>query len=495
MPIFARMNVDPTIIIIVSAVLLFVSVLTSKTASRTGLPMLTFFLLIGMLAGTDGIGKISFENPETAQFLGIIALCFILYSGGLDTKFNQIKPILWRGVALATLGVFITAFSLGAFVYWVTDFTLLESLLLGSIVSSTDAATVISIFRSKSIGLKRNLRQTLELESGSNDPMAYFLILTFISLIKQPDTSVWIMIPVFLKGMTLGAVMGYVIGKATIYIINKVNLFVEGLYPVLTIAMMLFSYSATEVIGGNGFLAIYISGLIVGNSNFIHKRSLLKFYDGFAWLMQIMMFITLGLLVFPSKMVPIIGIGLLISVFLMLVARPLAMVICLLPFKTYYKDLTFVSWVGLKGAVPIIFATYPMVEKIPHADVIFHIVFFITLTSLMLQGTTLFSMANWLKLAIPEGKAKKSVLEFESESIKSVLEEFVVESDFRCVNHAIVDLKLPKTSLIVMIERGDKYFTPNGSTIIELGDRLIVLADTKANASITYNALKAYHHT
>jgi cell volume regulation protein A len=269
--------------------------------------------------------------------------------------------------------------------------------------------------------------------------MAYFLVLTFLSLIRQPDTSVWMMILGFVKGMSLGAIMGYAIGKMTVRIINRVNLFVEGLYPVLTIAMMLFSYSLTDYIGGNGFLAIYISGLVVGNSNFIHKRSLLKFYDGFAWLMQIMMFITLGLLVFPSQMVPIIGIGLLISVFLMLVARPLAMILCLLPFKIYYKDLTFVSWVRLKGAVPIIFATYPMVEKIPHADVIFHIVFFITLTSLMLQGTTLFSTAKWLKLIIPEGKAKKPVLEFESDTIKSVIEEIVVESNFRCVNHAIVD--------------------------------------------------------
>ena len=488
------MNVDPTIIITISAILLLISVLTSKTANRTGLPMLIFFLLIGMLAGTDGIGKISFNSPDTAQFLGIIALCFILYSGGLDTKFDQIKPIVWRGVVLATLGVLITAISLGTFVYWVTDFTWLESLLLGSIVSSTDAASVFGIFRSKSTGLKRNLRPMLELESGSNDPMAYFLTLTFISLIKQPDTSIWIMIPIFLKGMSLGAVMGYVIGKLTVRIINMVNLFVEGLYPVLTIAMMFFSYSLTELIGGNGFLAIYISGLIVGNSNFIHKRSLLKFYDGFSWLMQIMMFITLGLLVFPSHMVPIIGIGLLISAVLMFVVRPIAMIICLLPFRMYYKDLTFISWVGLKGAVPIIFATYPMVEKIPQADVIFHIVFFITLTSLMLQGTTLFSTAKWLKLAIPEGKAKKPVLEFESESIKSVIKEIVVESNFRCVNHAIVDLQLPKTSLIVMIERDDKYFTPNGSTIIELGDSLIILADTEENVEITYNALKEYTH-
>ena len=484
------MSVNPSIVLFVVSILLFVSVLMSKTANRTGLPMLSLFLLIGMLAGQEGIGKISFDNHETTQFLGIIALCFILFSGGLDTKFVQIQPIIWRGITLSTVGVLITAISLGAFVYWVTDFTWLESLLLGSIVSSTDAAAVFAIFRSKSTGLKRNLRPTLELESGSNDPMAYFLTLTFISLIKEPDTSVWSMVPMFLKGMALGALMGFVIAKYTVRLINKVDLYVEGLYPVLTIAMMFFSYSLTEVIGGNGFLAIYLSGLILGNSNFIHKRSLLKFYDGFSWLMQILMFITLGLLVFPSRMVPVIGIGLLISVFLMLVARPLAMILCLWPFKIYYKDLTFISWVGLKGAVPIIFATFPMVEKIPHADMIFHIVFFITLTSLLLQGTTLFNTAKWLKLTIPEGKEKRPILEFDSDNLRSVLDEIIVEPHFRCVNQSIVDLKLPKTALIVMIEREDKYFTPDGSTVIESGDRLSILADSKSNLDVTFHALK-----
>ena len=485
------MSVSPTIILLVVSILLFVSVLVSKTANRTGLPMLTLFLLIGMLAGQEGIGKISYDNPETAQFLGIIALCFILYSGGLDTKFDQVKSIVWRGTILATLGVLLTAISLGAFVYWITDFGWLESFLLGSIVSSTDAAAVFAIFRSKSTGLKRNLRPTLELESGSNDPMAYFLTLTFIMLIKQPEISVWSMVPMFLKGMTLGTVMGFFIGKLTVYIINKINLYVEGLYPVLTIAMMFFSYSLAEFIGGNGFLAIYISGLVVGNSNFIHKRSLLKFYDGFAWLMQILMFITLGLLVFPSRMLPIVGISLLISVFLMLVARPLAVVLCLLPFKIYYKDLTFVSWVGLKGAVPIIFATYPMVEKIPNADMIFHIVFFITLTSLLLQGTTLFNTAKWLKLTIPEGKAKKPILEFDTDTVKPLLEEIMIEPHFNCVDKTIVTLELPKTVLIVMIEREDKYFTPRGSTMLEVGDRLTILSDTKTNLEIAFNALKA----
>ena len=485
------MSVSPTIILLIVSILLFVSVVVSKTANRTGLPMLTLFLLIGILAGQEGIGKITFDTPETAQFLGIIALCFILFSGGLDTKFDQVKPIVWRGTVLATFGVLLTATSLGAFVYWVTDFGWLESLLLGSIVSSTDAAAVFSIFRSKNTGLKRNLRPTLELESGSNDPMAYFLTLTFISLIREPDLSVWIMIPIFLKGMMLGALMGFVIGKITVRVINNINLYVEGLYPVLTIAMMFFSYALTEFIGGNGFLAIYISGLVIGNSNFIHKQSLLKFYDGFAWLMQILMFITLGLLVLPSHMLPIVGVGLLISVFLILVARPLAMILCLLPFKIRYKDLTFVSWVGLKGAVPIIFATYPIVEKIPNADTIFHIVFFITLTSLLLQGTTLFNVAQWLKLTIPEGKAKKPILDFDSDTEKPLLEEIAIEPNFECVGKTIVNLELPKTVLIVMVEREDKYFTPRGSTVLEAGDRLTILSDTETNLEAAFHVLKA----
>ncbi|MDR1672665.1 MAG: potassium/proton antiporter [Bacteroidales bacterium] len=484
------MSIVPSTILLAVAILLLLSVLVSKTASRTGLPALALFLLVGMLAGSEGIGKISFDNPETARFLGVIAFCFILFSGGLDTKTKQIKPVMWRGITLSTLGVLITALALGIFVYWVTDFSLLESMLLGSIVSSTDAAAVFTIFRSKDSGLKRNLRPTLELESGSNDPMAYFLTITFITMIQQPETSLWEMIFIFFRGMGLGLVMGFLLGKLMVRIINSVGLVAEGLYPVLAISLMFISFALTETIGGNGFLSVYLSGLVLGNSNFIHKRSLLKFYDGFAWLMQILMFLSLGLLVFPSQMTNVAGIGMLISVFLMFVVRPVAVVLCLLPFKVYYKDMSLVAWGGLKGAVPIIFATYPMVEHIPNASTIFHIVFFITLTSLLLQGTTLFKFAKWVKLNIPERVAKKTVLEFDSDTIKSVLEETVVEPNFRCVNHTIVEMSLPKTALIVMIERENKYFTPNGSTVIEIGDRLTILADSKENIDTTFEALK-----
>ncbi|MDR0713732.1 MAG: potassium/proton antiporter, partial [Bacteroidales bacterium] len=484
------MNFDPNVTVLIVAILLLLSVLASKTANRTGLPVLALFLLIGMLAGSEGIGNIVFDSAVTARFLGTIALCFILFSGGLDTKTQQIQPVMWKGIILSTLGVLVTALSLGVFVYWITGFGWMESMLLGSIVSSTDAAAVFSIFRSKNTGLKRRLRPILELESGSNDPMAYFLVITFITIIKQPETPLWVMIVEFLKGMGIGLLMGVLIGKLMARVINRVNLFSEGLYPVLTIAMMLLSMSFTEFIGGNGFLSVYLSGLMLGNSNIIHKRSLLKFYDGFAWLMQILMFLCLGLLVFPSQIIAVIGPGLLISVFLILIVRPLAVFLCLLPFKTYYKDLFLVSWGGLKGAVPIIFAIYPMVENIPHAGDIFNLVFFITLTSILLQGTTLFKIAGWLKLTIPERIVKKTILEFDSDTIKSVLEEITVESNFRCINHTIVEMALPKTALIVMIERDSKYFTPNGLTVIEVGDKLTVLADSRENLLSTFTSLK-----
>lgn len=482
--------VSSTIYLLAVAVLLLISVLLSRTASRTGLPMLVIFLAIGMLAGEEGLAGISFKDYSIAQFMGNVALCFILFSGGMDTKYEQIKPVLWRGVTLSTAGVLITALSLGVFVYMVTDLGWLESFLLGSIVSSTDAAAVFAIFRSKNTGLKRGLRPTLELESGSNDPMAYFLTITFIGLVQNPEGSIWSTVPQFFLGMALGGAMGWCIGKLTVKMINAVNLFIDGLYSVLVIAMMLLSYALTDFIGGNGFLAIYIAGLILGNSNFIHKRALLKFYDGFAWLMQILMFLTLGLLVTPSHILPVAGVGMLIAVFLIFVARPLAVWLCLLPFKVYYKDLGFVSWVGLKGAVPIIFATYALVDDLPNADAIFHIVFFITLTSLLLQGTTLFKVASWLKLAIPEGKVKKTILEFESDSIKSVLDELEVKDNFRCINKSLIALNLPKTALIVMIERDGKHFTPNGNTKILAGDRLTVLADTRDNLDSTYMALR-----
>ncbi|MDO5836513.1 MAG: potassium/proton antiporter [Methanobacterium sp.] len=391
-------------IILIGALLLFISIIISKTSNRLGIPSLLVFLFIGMLAGSEGIGGIYFDNPAVVQFIGIIALVFILFSGGLDTRWRDVKPVLWKGVTLSTAGVIITTLALGLFINWITGFSLTESLLMGAIVSSTDAAAVFSIFRSQQSGLKNKLEQLLELESGTNDPMAYFMTTTLIFLILNPTTSIGSMILLLIQSIVLGIIIGVVFGKGMIKIINNINLHIDGLYPVFTIALAFLTFSVSHYIGGNGFLSVYIAALILGNHCFINKDVQLQFFDGMALLMQIIMFLALGLLVFPSQIIPILGIGLVISFFLMLVARPLAVFLCLTPFKVPLKDQTFISWVGIRGAVPIIFATYPIVSGINGGQMIFNIVFFITITSALLQGSTINVLAQYMGLSVPKKK-------------------------------------------------------------------------------------------
>lgn len=397
-------NITIENILLIGSVLLFISVVAGKTSYKYGVPTLLLFLTIGMLAGSDGIGGIHFDNPQIAQFIGIVSLNFILFSGGLDTSWSSVKPILKEGVVLSTLGVLLTASLVGLLVWSLTDFTFYESMLLGSIVSSTDAAAVFSILRSKSLSLKSNLRPTLELESGSNDPMAYVLTIAFLSLVVNQDQSVTTVIPLFLRQMATGFLAGLFFGLASKYVINKIRLSFEGLYPVLVIALMFITFSVTDVIEGNGFLAIYVCAVYLGNQQITHKETILKMYDGMAWLMQIILFLTLGLLVFPSQIIPFIGIGLLISAFLIVVARPLSVIICTLPFKMKMNRKLFISWVGLRGAVPIVFATYPLIAGIDKAGIIFNIVFFISVTSVLIQGTTLPFVARLLGVAEQEEK-------------------------------------------------------------------------------------------
>ncbi|MDX5422681.1 MAG: potassium/proton antiporter [Hymenobacteraceae bacterium] len=474
------------------SILLLLSIVISKSLGRFGIPALLLFLGVGMLAGSEGIGGIYFDDSRTAQWLGTVALTIILFSGGLDTRWESIKPILWRGVSLSTLGVFITAMLAGAFATLVLDFTPLEGLLLGSIVSSTDAAAVFSILRSKNIGLKNNLRPTLELESGSNDPMAYFLTVSFTFLITNEGAGIWQLVPMFFMQMSIGAVVGIAMGRVMAWAINKIKLEQEGLYPALTLAMVFFTYAFTTEIRGNGFLAVYIAAVILGNRNFIHKRSLTKFYDGVAWLMQILMFLTLGLLVFPSHMVPVVWGGLLISLFLIFVARPFSVFLSMIFFKASLQDKLYVSWVGLRGAVPIVFATYPMLAGVEKSEMIFNIVFFIVLTSVMLQGTTLTPVAKWLNLSEKERKVKKHQFDIEMEyDLKNELMEIKVPEGGPAVGKALVDLHFPKGSLIVLINRRGKFVTPNGATVLEPDDVLYVMTDneeelTKVNEVLGY---------
>ena len=412
--------------LLVASVLLIVSIVISKTGSRVGIPTLLLFIVVGMFAGSEGIGGIYFDDPKLTQFIGVVALNFILFSGGLETQWTGIKPVLWRGVVLSTVGVLLTALSIGLFVFWISDFSLLEGLLLGAIVSSTDAAAVFSILRSKNIGLKRNLRPTLELESGSNDPMAYFLTISLTYLVVNGETSSLQLIWMFIKQMVLGAGVGILMGYLNIRIINRIKLQAEGLYPVLVLALMFFTFSFTDIIGGNGFLAIYISAIILGNTQ----------------------------------------------------------------FKMQIREKLFISWVGLRGAVPIVFATYPLIAGVDKAGTIFNLVFFISTTSVILQGTTLPIVAKWLRLIVPEKAKRKFAIDIElSDESKNALLEIDLSADSTAINRKIVELALPKNALIVLINRNGKYITPGGNTRLEQGDRLIITGDNEEAIEKTLSVL------
>ncbi|CAL65791.1 potassium/proton antiporter [Christiangramia forsetii] len=469
-------------IMLIGSILLFISILAGKTSYRFGVPTLLLFLAVGMLAGSEGIGGIYFDEPKIAQFIGIVALNFILFSGGLDTRWKSIQPVLWQGISLSTLGVLITALCIGTFAWQITDFTLMEGLLLGAIISSTDAAAVFSILRSKNLALKSNLRPTLELESGSNDPMAYFLTIAFLSLVMNPEDSVWSIIPIFFLQIIIGGIAGFVFGYLSKLVINRIKLGFEGLYPVLVISLMFITFSATDAMGGNGFLAVYLCGVFLGNQNLIHKNTVIKMFDGLAWLMQIILFLTLGLLVFPSQVVPVVGIGLAIAAVLIFVARPIAVFLSLSFFKMKFRRRLYISWVGLRGAVPIVFATYPLIAGIEKANLIFNIVFFVSLTSVLVQGTSLAAVAHWFKVSLPSSEKKLSPVDkILMDESKSHLQEIDIPQQSIAIGKRIVDLKIPAGAIIAMITRNNNFITPKGDTVVEENDILLILTEDRSN--------------
>jgi len=457
------------------ALLLFLSVISSKASTQLGVPTLVLFLVIGMLAGSDGPGGIYFDNPWLAQSLGSVALIFILFSGGLDTKWKEIKPILWKGAVLSTLGVIFTALIVGCAAYYALNFSIHEALLLAAIISSTDAAAVFSILRSRNIGLKGNLRPLLELESGSNDPMAIFLTTSLISLILNPETSPMAMIPMFAQQMALGAVFGFFSGRGMAYLINRIRLDYQGLYPILTISLVMITYTATSILGGNGFLAVYLAGLSLANHSFIHKRSLMHYHDSLAWLMQIIMFLTLGLLVYPRQLIPVAGIGLFICFVLMFMARPIAVLLCFLPFRDMsIEERIMVSWVGLRGSVPIILATFPLIYGIDKANMIFNVVFFVVLTSVLVQGSTIPFVARRLNMEMSAEPPRKAIPEKTLEKeIWDTLVELKVFPKSSAVGKQIADLNIPEDTWIAVLRRDGRPLRPGGSTILQAGDILI----------------------
>ena len=469
-------------ILLLGAVLVFVSIIISRTGFKFGVPTLLLFLLTGMLFGSDGLG-LEFNSPESAQFIGMIALSIILFTGGMDTKFSEIKPVAAPGLILSTLALLITTALTGAFIYCLAmisgmnmQVSMLTSFLLAATMSSTDSASVFSILRSQKMNLKHNLKPLLELESGSNDPMAYMLTIILIQVIQSPgNINGWDIALDMVKQFGYAIIISIAIGKGIVWLMNKIRLSNTALYSVMLLCIVFITFAITDMVGGNGYLAVYIAGLIVGNSTVLLKREMSLFMDSLTWLFQTIMFLTLGLLVNPHELKDIALAGVLIGAFMMFVARPLSVYTCLAPFRDLtLKAQTYISWVGLRGAVPIIFATYPVVAGIPGSNIIFNIVFFITLLSLVLQGMSISWFAKKLHLNLPPDPEKEFDIHIPDELSKS-LTEITLTPKMLQHGNTLATMSIPKGHLVMMIKRGTEYLVPNGQTQLHEGDILLFI--------------------
>lgn len=477
------MTFTPESLILVGAVLLFVSIIVSKAGFRFGVPTLLVFLIVGMLFGSDGLG-LQFNNAADAQFIGMISLCIILFSGGMDTNFKEIRPVLGQGIVLSTLGVLLTTLFTGLFIYgmsgwWGTDLKLplLTSMLLAATMSSTDSASVFNILRTQRMHLKHNLRPMLELESGSNDPMAYMLTIVLIQVINSGGMSVGAILGMLMIQFAVGGIGGYLLGKVMVRVINRINLNNSSLYPILLLSGTFIIFTVTTMLKGNGYLAVYIAGMVVGNAHKLsNRREMNSFLDGMTWLFQIIMFLSLGLLVNPHEMVSIAIPAILIGVFMMVISRPLSVFISLLPFRGMgMPSRWFVSWVGLRGAVPIIFATYPVVAEIEGARVIFNIVFFITILSLVIQGSTISTVARWFHLDEPmPQKADTFGIEI-PEEVGTKMHNIKLTAELLADGDTLRTMTLPRGTLVMLVKREGEFIVPNGSLQLFAGDELLVI--------------------
>jgi cell volume regulation protein A len=492
------------LILLVLSLLFFASIFTDKIGYKFGIPALLLFLAVGMLFGPDGLGKLINEdgvgymlNVGSAQAIGTIALCIILFSGGLDTKLSDIRPVIAPGLTLATIGVLLTMLITGVIIYFVFGWfsaiaavSLPIAMLMASTMSSTDSASVFSILRTNGIGLKHNLRPLLELESGANDPMAYVLTTTLIGVVTATGGSVTALTVVqdIVVQLVMGAVMGFLFGKGIVRLMRRSQLGNESLYPIMVLTACIFIFSATYYLKGNTYLAVYIGGLVIGNSKFTRKRQTRSFFDGLTWLSQLVVFLVLGLMVRPHELfqLEVILAGLIISVVMMFISRPLSVFLCMIPHKNYRtNDKLLLSWVGLKGAVPIIFAILCKANEVPNADLIFNIVFLCTLLSLIVQGSSLSAMARKLRLTMPPQEQKK--LQYFDidlpEEVESVATEMEVTTEMLDNGTRLKDIKFDSKLLIIMVRRGEEFFVPTGDSELEVGDQLLIISDSAANAT------------
>lgn len=462
-------------LLFIVGVLALLGIASSKFSNRLGMPVLVLFLVVGMLAGSEGIGGLAFDNYALANILTSIALALILFDGGLRTEIASIKAVWKPALVLATLGVLITAVITGTAAAWLLGVPLLTGILLGGIVGSTDAAAVFAALRTSSVKLPDQLASTLEVESASNDPMAIFLTIGVIQIITGEASSAASLIPFFLMQFSIGALGGITVGLLGVWVINRINLETAGLYPVLATAVGILSFGITDVLGGSGFLAIYITGVVVGNGNIVFKRGIFIFNDAMAWLSQILLFVILGLLVFPSQLLSVAVDGLLISVVLIFVARPLAVLISVFPFGFKAKELLYLSWVGLKGAVPITLATFPLMAGIEGAALLFNVVFFSVLLSALTQGWSIPAVARYLGLAEP--LPPEPPLSVEINSLRHVdgeVVEYIVAPSARVAGQALRDLALPDGVTITLVVRDFNVIVPRGATRLLKGDHVFV---------------------
>lgn len=474
-------------ILLIGAVLIFCAIMISKTGYRFGIPTLLLFLLVGMGFGTDGLG-LEFDSAADAQFIGMIALSIILFTGGMDTKLRDIKPVMAQGMILSTVGVLLTTLLTGGFIFWLSGYSdmhiqmpMLTCLLLAATMSSTDSASVFNLLRSQKMNLKENLKPMLELESGSNDPMAYMLTIALIQVIASGSGfNMGLLVKDLLVQFFVGGVTGYAFGRFAVWLINKVNLSNSSLYPILLLSLVFITFTITDMLHGNGYLAVYILGVVVGNARLVFRKEINTFMNGLTWFGQIVMFLSLGLLVNPHEMLEVSISALLIGLFMIFVARPLTVGLCLIPFRQMtFKAKCFVSWVGLRGAVPIIFATYPVVSEIPGSQIIFNIVFFITLLSLIFQGMTIAPVAKWLNLDLPQEKEGNDFGVEIPEEIDSQLTDVTLTAEMLENGNRLMDMNISSGTLVMLVKRGTEFMIPNGRMELKVGDKLLYISENK----------------
>jgi len=472
-------------IILFAGVLLLIGIVSSKVSARMGLPVLVLFLVIGMLAGEDGPGGVVFDSFAIAHAIGTLALGIILFDGGLHTRISALRAAWKPSMLLATVGVLVTATVTGVAASWILGVSLLTGLLLGSIVASTDAAAVFSVLRTQGLHLRSRLSATLEVESGSNDPMAIFLTIGALQLLQGEAESAWSLLRLFALQMGVGALVGLGVGWLSVRLMNRINLTAMGLYPVLAGACGLLAFGLAAQLQGSGFLAIYLAGIVLGNSRFAFQRGTFLFVDGLAWVGQIVMFVVLGLLSTPSDLLTVAGPALLVAAVLIFVARPLAVVPVLLPFRYTAKEHLLVSWVGLKGAVPIILATFPMMAGLPDGPLLFNVVFFVVLVSATLQGWSLPPLASKLGLQEPEPPAAQVALEILSlHEVNAEIVDYPIGERSALAGTYLRDLGLPDGALVALISRGKSLVAPRGSTQLGAGDHLFVIAPHDCRAQV-----------